>query len=297
MWGVGSFPYQAAGWWQLGSRRSRSPTSARRCGASCLRSSAHAAQGHVVARSARFTTASPPSRKERRLSSSSTCRLHPKLRTYCGVAANRCFVPCVDGSPHTRGKTRLGARRVDFVPGKIQAEASLGRGSGSRSLNWRELYVNNIYIFEFGTMPKPRSRVCLQDGLKLDLNRLRRRGFVRPGARAGPQYIQWNRDGEIIATRSITANMEGDFEGWFDLRGGNGLICEPNRGISAVGNGTSSVHVRTGPSPSFGSRPVPGSSPAGNSGAGGSAMPPSLKPHPIVPGAARPRSRLGSLLI
>jgi hypothetical protein len=70
-------------------------------------------------------------------------------------------------------------------------------------------------------MPKPRCRVCLQDGLKLDLNRLCRQGFVRPGTRTGPQYIQWNRDGEIIATRSITANMEGDFEGWFDLRGGD----------------------------------------------------------------------------
>jgi hypothetical protein len=35
-------------------------------------------------------------------------------------------------------------------------------------------------------MPRERLRVCLQDGLKLDLNRLIRRGFVRLGERTGP---------------------------------------------------------------------------------------------------------------
>ena len=37
-------------------------------------------------------------------------------------------------------------------------------------------------------MPRPRERVCLQDGLKLDLNRLARQGFVRRGANIGSSW-------------------------------------------------------------------------------------------------------------
>jgi hypothetical protein len=40
-------------------------------------------------------------------------------------------------------------------------------------------------------MPRPRERVCLQDGLKLDLNRLARQGFVRSGANIGLRGIRW----------------------------------------------------------------------------------------------------------
>jgi hypothetical protein len=36
-------------------------------------------------------------------------------------------------------------------------------------------------------MPRSRERVCLEEGLKLDLNRLRRRGFVRPAYRGLPE--------------------------------------------------------------------------------------------------------------
>jgi len=31
-------------------------------------------------------------------------------------------------------------------------------------------------------MPRPRERVCLQDGLRLDLNRLNRKGFIKFGS-------------------------------------------------------------------------------------------------------------------
>ena len=41
-------------------------------------------------------------------------------------------------------------------------------------------------------MPRPRERVCLQDGLKLNLNRLARNGFIRRGARSGPMGIRWH---------------------------------------------------------------------------------------------------------
>src|SRR5262249_8746087 len=64
-------------------------------------------------------------------------------------------------------------------------------------------------------MPRPRQRACLQDGLKLDLNRLIRRGTVQPGYKAGPHLIQWSYDGELIASGFITADMTGLERGWF----------------------------------------------------------------------------------
>ena len=68
-------------------------------------------------------------------------------------------------------------------------------------------------------MPKPRQRTCLNQGLKLDLNKLRRQGLVRPGSRSGPNGIRWSSDywGEI-ASGVITANMEGKYEGWFRIQ-------------------------------------------------------------------------------
>ena len=67
-------------------------------------------------------------------------------------------------------------------------------------------------------MPRPRQRATLESGLKLDLNRLARRGFIRPGAyrRSG---IVWtnNYDGEKIASGLITADMSAPFEGWFQI--------------------------------------------------------------------------------
>ena len=49
-------------------------------------------------------------------------------------------------------------------------------------------------------MPRSRQRVCLQDGLKLDLNRLIKQGTVRPGTRSGPYVIRWtnNYAGEVV---------------------------------------------------------------------------------------------------
>jgi hypothetical protein len=69
-------------------------------------------------------------------------------------------------------------------------------------------------------MPRERLRVCLQDGLKLDLNRLVRRGFVQLGECTGPLPIQWlNSDtGEVRASGLITANLRGHEEGWFHFK-------------------------------------------------------------------------------
>src|SRR5262249_15263504 len=69
-------------------------------------------------------------------------------------------------------------------------------------------------------MPRGRLRVCLQDGLKLDLNQLVRRGFVQRGEYTGPLPIQWlNSDtGEVRASGLITANLRGHEEGWFHFK-------------------------------------------------------------------------------
>src|SRR5580704_13821835 len=58
------------------------------------------------------------------------------------------------------------------------------------------------------TMPRPRHRVCLQDGLNLDLNHLARKGFIRFGANIGARGISWSNShrGEI-ASGVITADM------------------------------------------------------------------------------------------
>ena len=69
-------------------------------------------------------------------------------------------------------------------------------------------------------MPRPRQRACLQDGLKLDLNRLASQGLVRPGATVGPYSIRWLNTywDEEIASGFISANMEGEYEGWFRIQ-------------------------------------------------------------------------------
>ena len=59
-------------------------------------------------------------------------------------------------------------------------------------------------------MPRPRERVCLQDGLKLDLNRLARKGFIKHGANIGVRGITWTHSywGDV-ATGRISADMSG----------------------------------------------------------------------------------------
>lgn len=71
-------------------------------------------------------------------------------------------------------------------------------------------------------MPRSRVRVCLQDGLKLDLNRLVRKQFVKPGANIGIRGITWTHSywGEV-ATGVISADMSGQAEGWLRIQLGS----------------------------------------------------------------------------
>ena len=71
-------------------------------------------------------------------------------------------------------------------------------------------------------MGKNRVRVCLQDGLKLDLNRLARKGFIRRGANIGLRGITWSHSywGDI-GSGMISADMVGPVEGWFRIQLGS----------------------------------------------------------------------------
>jgi hypothetical protein len=71
-------------------------------------------------------------------------------------------------------------------------------------------------------MPKARRRVCLEDGLKLDLNELRRKELVQPGAERRA-VIRWTHiyTGEEIASGVVTSNMESKHEGWLRIQLGD----------------------------------------------------------------------------
>jgi hypothetical protein len=71
-------------------------------------------------------------------------------------------------------------------------------------------------------MPRPRQRICLESGLRLDLNKLRRQGLVCPGVKRGA-VIRWTNTytGEDIANGVITSNMEGTYEGWLRIQLGS----------------------------------------------------------------------------
>jgi len=67
-------------------------------------------------------------------------------------------------------------------------------------------------------MPRPRHRVCLQDGLKLDLNQLARQGFIKFGDDIGARRISWSSSyqGEI-ARGVISAGITNPDHAWFRL--------------------------------------------------------------------------------
>ena len=74
-------------------------------------------------------------------------------------------------------------------------------------------------------MPRDRQRACLNDGLKLDLNRLARRQMIRRGLQTGWHGISWTHSywGEIASGR-ISADLSGERAGWFKIQLGDGAI-------------------------------------------------------------------------
>jgi len=68
-------------------------------------------------------------------------------------------------------------------------------------------------------MPRPLQRVRLESGLKLSLNRLVRRGSIKPGAITGPVGIAWtDHTGQQVAFGYVTADMSGEQTGWLRIR-------------------------------------------------------------------------------
>ncbi len=91
-------------------------------------------------------------------------------------------------------------------------------------------------------MPRPGYRARLENGLKLYINRLVRRGFIRLGASTGPVGIRWSSSywGDI-ATGIITADMSGEdaTHGWFLVKIGSldqriHLVARPRLRWSAM---------------------------------------------------------------
>jgi hypothetical protein len=62
-------------------------------------------------------------------------------------------------------------------------------------------------------MPRPLYRARLEGGLKLDVNRLARDGFILPAAATGPVGIRWtNSYSEDVTDGIITADLSGTVE-------------------------------------------------------------------------------------
>ena len=73
-------------------------------------------------------------------------------------------------------------------------------------------------------MPRPRHRACLEDGLKLDLNHLARRGFVEFGANIGVRGITWTHSywGQV-ARGIISAEMSDPHHAWLRIQIGESV--------------------------------------------------------------------------
>ena len=68
-------------------------------------------------------------------------------------------------------------------------------------------------------MSRSRVRVCLQDGLRLDLNRLARKGFIKFGSNIGLRGIAW---GEVVHG-IISADMTDPHDAWFRIQIGDSI--------------------------------------------------------------------------
>jgi len=68
-------------------------------------------------------------------------------------------------------------------------------------------------------MARPRQRVCLQEGLHLDLNHLARIGLIERGALTRERGLRWSHlDRGEVASGFISADMSGSHEGWLHVR-------------------------------------------------------------------------------
>jgi hypothetical protein len=82
-------------------------------------------------------------------------------------------------------------------------------------------------------MPRPRQRVCLEHGLKLDINKLARKGLLKLRARALCTYTWTNSyTGELIGHAQIITQLQTERAGWFRIQMGDldqwiDLVAQP----------------------------------------------------------------------
>jgi hypothetical protein len=72
-------------------------------------------------------------------------------------------------------------------------------------------------------MARPGYRATLENGPKLDINALARRGFIRPGAATPPTGISWTGYWGEVASGTLTADLSGRDVGWVRVKLANGL--------------------------------------------------------------------------
>jgi hypothetical protein len=66
-------------------------------------------------------------------------------------------------------------------------------------------------------MSRPRSRVCLQEGLSLNLSWLARCGFVQYGAATPERQLRWYRSDVLVAAGLVGADMSAGNIGWMQI--------------------------------------------------------------------------------
>jgi hypothetical protein len=72
-------------------------------------------------------------------------------------------------------------------------------------------------------MSRSRVRVCLQDGLRLDLNRLARKGFIKFGTNIGPRGIAWTNSYWGVVYGVISADMSNQDDAWLRIQIGDSI--------------------------------------------------------------------------
>ena len=72
-------------------------------------------------------------------------------------------------------------------------------------------------------MSRSRVRVCLQDGLRLDLNRLARKGFIKFGTNIGLRGIAWTNSYWGAVHGVISADMSDQHDAWLRIQIGDSI--------------------------------------------------------------------------
>ena len=91
---------------------------------------------------------------------------------------------------------------MSLNPSRLSARVSSNKQLYAHRDNANQKSEGSFSLIDETEMPKPRQRACLEQGLKLDLNKLTRQGLMRRGAKVGRRIINrwtYSYTGEEIA--------------------------------------------------------------------------------------------------